>query len=253
MNHNSRLWRQPFEQGSEAFWLQGDASRRRSKSHSGEVDEHGATAASDPRPGIVVNLHDEVVEMILPPQPIARRSIGTPNRPVVAPVGRVLAPGVRRANPSHRQTRAGPRAAVGPPPNAQRAEAAAWGCPVAFDFIRLDAAAPERHLQTQRPGDEPSPAPVSYPGRYRHPRKGASPMAKPCCEHRGCVLPAMTHLGLLFHPRMFYFAPCPDGGVPAAKRIRSGRIGFHSVILAGLFLHGRKSAANRLPLRRDAS
>lgn len=183
MNHNSRLRRQPFEQGSEVLRLQGDASRRRSKSRSGEVDEHGATAAGDARPCIMVNLHHQVIEMILTPQPIARRTVGAPNRPVVPPVGRVLAPGVRRADPSHRQTRAGARAAVGPPPHPQRAEAAAGGRPVAFDFIRLDAAAPERHLQTQRPGDEPSPAPVSHRGRYHHPRKGASPTAWPCCKH----------------------------------------------------------------------
>jgi len=181
MNRDSRLRRQPFEQGSKAFRLQGDASRRRPKSRPGEMDEHGAAAAGDARPCVVVNLHHEVIEMILPPQPIARRSIGTPNWPVVAPVGRVLAPGVRRADPSHRQTRARTRAAVGPPPHPQRTETAARGRPVAFDFIRLDAAAPERHLQTQRPGDEPSPAPVSRPGRYRHPRKGASPTARPCC------------------------------------------------------------------------
>ena len=183
MNHDSCLRRQPFEQGSEALRLQGDASRRRSKSRPGEMDEHGAAAAGDARPRIVVDLHHEVIEMILSPQPIARRSFGTPNRPVIAPVGRVLAPGIRRANPSHRQARAWARAAVGPPPYPQRAETAARGRSVAFDFIRLDAAAPERHLQTQRPGDEPSPAPISRPGRYRHPRKGASPTARPCCEH----------------------------------------------------------------------
>lgn len=183
MNHDSRLRRQPFEQGSEAFRLEGDASRRRSKSRPGKVDEYGAAAVGDARPRVVVDLHDEIIEVILPPQPVAGRSLDEPNGPVVAPVGRVLAPGVRRANPSHRQARAWARAAVGPPPHAQRAETAARGRSVAFDFIRLDAAAPERHLQTQRPGDEPSPAPVSSPGRYRHPRKGASPTARPYCEH----------------------------------------------------------------------
>jgi len=96
MNYDSRLRRQPFEQGSEAFRLEGDASRRRSKSRPGKVDEYGAAAAGDTRPRVVVDLHDEIIEMVLPPQPVAGRSLDEPNRPVVAPVGRVLAPGVRR-------------------------------------------------------------------------------------------------------------------------------------------------------------
>ena len=101
------------------------AQRRRSESHATrcrrairarQMQEHGAAPARHPRTSIVVDLDHDIVEVVLAPQPVAwfiRRAL---ERPVVAPVRRILAPGDRRVDPALRQKRVRLYPAIRPPP-----------------------------------------------------------------------------------------------------------------------------------------
>ena len=66
------------------------------KSWPGDMDEHRAAAAGDAGPGIVVDFDDQVVEPSCRQQPVAWFIGRPPERPIIAPVRRVLAPGVDR-------------------------------------------------------------------------------------------------------------------------------------------------------------
>jgi hypothetical protein len=62
------------------------------------MKEYGAAPASHSRPGIVVDLNNEVVERIVAAKPVAW-FIGRPTEwLIVTPVARVLAPSVGRPN-----------------------------------------------------------------------------------------------------------------------------------------------------------
>jgi hypothetical protein len=74
--------------------FQRHASRGWGEARPGHVHEHRAAAARDPRPGVVVQLDDEIVEMIGALEPIAGMIGLEPNRLVVMAVARVLTPAV---------------------------------------------------------------------------------------------------------------------------------------------------------------
>jgi hypothetical protein len=66
------------------------------------VEEHRAAPASHPRPGIVVDLNNEVIEPIVTAKPVAW-FIGRPAKGlVVTPAPMVLAPGVGRSDTTER-------------------------------------------------------------------------------------------------------------------------------------------------------
>ena len=93
------------------------AAGGRRKARPGHVHEHGAAAAGDPRPGVVVELDDEIVETVGAPEPVAGMIGLEPERLVVVAVARVFAPAVVAAGCGRdRQVRARPRRAVGAPP-----------------------------------------------------------------------------------------------------------------------------------------
>jgi hypothetical protein len=72
-DHDARMRPDPGEQPAQCVKLQGDAAGGRRKARAGGVDEHGAAAAGDPRPGIVVELDDEIVERVGTGKPVRRR------------------------------------------------------------------------------------------------------------------------------------------------------------------------------------
>src|ERR1700752_1432337 len=115
----------------------------------GEMQEYRAAAAGYPRACVVVDFDNEIIEMILPPEPVAGLTGRHLDRPVVAAVGGVLAPGVGARDASDRQHGGRPRMAVSAPPEPNRAERAARGAAVALPLVRQNAASPERN----RPGD----------------------------------------------------------------------------------------------------
>ena len=59
------------EQPAQRVGLQRHASGGRREARPGDMHEHGAAAAGDTRPGVVVELDDEVVETIGALQPVA--------------------------------------------------------------------------------------------------------------------------------------------------------------------------------------
>ncbi len=74
---------------------QRDAACCRCEARPSHMDKHRAAATSHARTGIVIDLDENVVEPVVAPQMVAPFIGRTVKRPVVAPVGRVLAPGVR--------------------------------------------------------------------------------------------------------------------------------------------------------------
>ena len=103
------------------------AAGRRRKLRPRHVDENRAAAAGDRGGRVLWSISMiEVVELVVAPQPVAW-CIGrvSSERPVVAAVGRILAPAVVGPDAAHRQQRARARTAVGPPPQPQQPEAPA--------------------------------------------------------------------------------------------------------------------------------
>ena len=123
-----------------------------------DMDEHGAAAAGHARPGVVVDFDDQIVETVVPAQPIAW-FIGRPAEgSVIAAVRRILAPGIVAADPTHRQQGPRPRQPIRPPPQADRAKTAARRAAIALALGCLDPAPAQRHLQR-----------LDCPGPYNQP------------------------------------------------------------------------------------
>src|SRR5580692_11218736 len=89
-------------------------------------------------------------------QPVAWFIGRAPEGLVVAPVVRILAPGIVRADAADRQQGPRPWQAVGAPPQPQRAKSAARGAAVAFALIGLDAGAAERNGHSQWASKQPA-------------------------------------------------------------------------------------------------
>src|SRR5579872_4455702 len=106
------------------------------------MDEYGTTAPGDPRPDVVVDFDEKIVEPVTSPKPVAW-FIGRPDhRAVVVAVTRVFAPGQALVNEPCRQH--GGRAAhsIRSPPQSQRAKPAARRPAIALTLIGLDAFLP---------------------------------------------------------------------------------------------------------------
>jgi hypothetical protein len=66
------------------------------------MEEHGAASPGDAGPSVVIDLDDEIVETIIPPQPVAWFIGRACERAVISAVGGVFAPGAIGANPPNR-------------------------------------------------------------------------------------------------------------------------------------------------------
>jgi hypothetical protein len=137
--------------------LQRHAARGRGETRSGHMDKDRAAPTSHPRPGVVVDLDNDVVEPVLAPQPVAWFNGRPPERAIVPPVSRIFAPGVGRADPAGRQR--GPRQGkpVRPPPQSRGPERTARGAAIALALIGLDTAAAERDWHAPRAGAKKAP------------------------------------------------------------------------------------------------
>ena len=103
LNCDPCLGPDPGEQSFEVPAAEGDASRRRRPIRPRQVQEHRAAAAGDPGTGVVVDLDDEVVEVVLPPQAVAWFIGRAAERAVVAAVSGIFAPGKVGCDALHRQ------------------------------------------------------------------------------------------------------------------------------------------------------
>ncbi len=86
MNHDSRVWSEPPQQALQGGHRHGDAAGRRGEARPGHMNEHGAAAAGDPGPRVVVDFDDEVVERIAAGQAVAGGAGQEADRLVVAAV-----------------------------------------------------------------------------------------------------------------------------------------------------------------------
>src|SRR6266404_186266 len=105
------------------------------------MQEYRAAAALDARGIVVVDLDNEIVNMIVPPQSIAVTAALKPNRLVVMPAFRVFAPGIFRSDGTNRQECARPWVTIGAPPQLPWPERAPGGAAIAFALVGLDSAA----------------------------------------------------------------------------------------------------------------
>lgn len=127
------------------------------------MDEHRTAAPADAGPRIVINFHNEIVQMVGASQPIAW-FIGRPlDGAVIASVGRVFAPGVSGADAADRQEGPRPRQPVGPPPQPYRAEMASRRGAVPLALVGRNTRSTERNRQGQRPGKQKALRPPARP------------------------------------------------------------------------------------------
>src|SRR5947209_13965429 len=143
------------EQATEAARSECDAAGSRPKSGAREVKKNRAAATRDPRPRVVVEFDEEIVEVIVAPQTVARRIGREPDRPVIPAVVRIFAPGVRDADAAQRQTRARAGCTVGAPPEPDEPKRALRSRAVALALVGANAGRPQGSADVQRAGFEP--------------------------------------------------------------------------------------------------
>src|SRR5262245_58011277 len=116
------------------------------------MDENRAAAPGDPRPDVMVDFNEKVVEGVAAPKPVTWFSGRAGHRAVIIAVAGVLAPGRSPANSAGRQRALRSMQSIRPPPQSQRAKPAPRRPAIPFAFVGLDAAPPQRHWQRQRTG-----------------------------------------------------------------------------------------------------
>src|SRR3954447_19666273 len=122
------------------------------------MQKHRAAAAGDARLGVVIDLDDEIVEMIVARQPVAALLRIQPHRLIVVTVRRVLAPGVLGPDGPHGEMRPWPGMAVGAPPQSLWPGCAPGRAAVALALVGPAAAAPECDLDGLAAGGQPAAA-----------------------------------------------------------------------------------------------
>src|ERR1043166_4123310 len=163
MNFDYCTWRESAEKPQEPVAPERDTACGRRPVGPGDVEKHRAAPPRDARPGVVVDLDDEIVEGVVTPEPVAWFIGRPPERAVVTAVRRVFAPRERAIDPRRRQQRARPPKAIRPPPQPQRPEPAARGRPVAFALVRPDARSSQHDRNRLRPRKQQSPAAAARP------------------------------------------------------------------------------------------
>ena len=166
-DNDPRSWSCASDDTSQSVSSQRNTTRGWGEPRPCDMHENSAAAAGDARPGVVVQLDDEVVEMVGALEPVARIIGVKPNRLIVMAVARVFAPAVAGTDGPQRQLRARPRAAIRPPPHPAQTKGAARCAAVAFALVRPDAAAAERHRQRQGPGHQPAPGALAGPCTHK--------------------------------------------------------------------------------------
>lgn len=155
MNDNSRLRREPPHQSLQVAARKCDTARRRAKTRPRDMNEHSAAMASNARARVMVDFDDEIVKPIGTLEAVAWFIGRPPERPVVAPVRGVFAPGIVRRDSPDRQERRGMRQAVCPPPQPNRMKSSGRRGAIAFAFRRLDAGPAQSRTNRALPRHEP--------------------------------------------------------------------------------------------------
>ena len=128
------------------------------------MQEYRAAAPLDARLGVVIDLDNEIIEMIVAPEPVAALLAIQPHRLVVIAAPGIFAPGVVRLDGANRQKSAGTWMAVGAPPQLPRPERAFRGPAIAFALIGPDAATPKCDGHYLAACHQPAPARIAGSG-----------------------------------------------------------------------------------------
>ncbi len=165
-NLDSRSGSDPRHQSSQRPHPQRHAPLCWRKSGPGDVDEHGASPPGHARARVVVDFDNQIIEMIVAPQPVPGLAGRQFKGPVVAPVGGILAPGVIAPDAANRQPRHWPDPAVRAPPEPHHPKPAARRRAITLALVGPDAAAAERHRQNPRASEQPAFRLVARSGPY---------------------------------------------------------------------------------------
>jgi hypothetical protein len=142
------------------------------------MDENGAAPAGHARSRIMVDLNDEIVKAVGPPQAVAWFTGRPMERPVVAPVVWVFAPRIVRPDPSNRQKPTRADQSIGPPPQPNRAEPANGCRAVTFPLRCLGAGSSQCDPKNSISRREPALATPIWSAADMNDRERSSP-------HRG--------------------------------------------------------------------
>ena len=126
----------------------------------------------------MIDLDDEIVEMVVAPEPIATVIAIQPYRPVVLAAVGVLTPGVLRPDGANRQEGMRPRVSVGAPPQSPRPEGAFWCPAIALTLVGDDSAAPKGDRDRLPASGKPAPAWIA--GGGADPDRGQRPITLIC-------------------------------------------------------------------------
>jgi len=211
LNCDSRLLAKDRKQTLQGVRRQRHAARRGRSVGPRHMHEHGAASACHPRAGVVVDLNDEIVEVVGSPEAVAAVAGRASKRAVIPPVGGILAPGEVGGNAAGGQQGARVPVAIRPPPQADRPKSPARGGAVALEFVRPDAPSAEHHRQRQRAREQDALGRAARSGPHADQRKSASAHGtSPRIRAHEPIVEVPT--GLLFYPRMLYFARVPFRG-----------------------------------------
>jgi hypothetical protein len=124
------------------------------------MDEHCAAAPRHPRAIVVVDFDDQVVQIVLAHQPVARLASLSNHRTIIPSITGIFAPGIRVANRPDRKRGLRAGDSVLSPPQALQAKAAARGPAIALELIGHDAgsAQGDRECGISGPQDTARPA-----------------------------------------------------------------------------------------------
>lgn len=125
------------------------------------MEENRAAAAGDAWRGVVIDLDNEIVKVVVPPEPIAVAIAAKFHRPVVMAAGGIFTPAVLGPNGANRQEGLRPLVPIGPPPQSNWSETAFWGSPIALALVSDDPTAPKCDRDRMGPEREPTPAGIA--------------------------------------------------------------------------------------------
>src|SRR6516164_6223571 len=169
-DRDPRPWSDARQQTPKIGGGKRDTSRRWRALRPRDVHKDGAAASGHARTGVVVDLNDEVVEMIVPPQPVAFLCQRASERTVVAAIAGALAPGQMRRDAPDRKQGLRARLTIGAPPQAQHAETSARSGAIGLSLVGSHATATEHDHGGERAGEQDAAAAAA--GARAHPQEG---------------------------------------------------------------------------------
>ena len=134
----------------------GDATRRGIAFGRAQVKEDGAAAALPPRPLIVIEQDNDVIEMVVAPKLLMGDRIGQAHGPVVVAVADLIAPAVATADPDEGKRRLRRLRAVAAEEHAAQAQVAQRRGAIALALLGGNPAPPEEAGKDQSAHRQPA-------------------------------------------------------------------------------------------------